>query len=39
MNKDLAEAIKTYAMRPHKELAALLLSKSKDQLIAILMIF
>lgn len=35
MNDDLAEVIKIYATKPHKELSALLLSKSKDQLIAI----
>lgn len=35
MNDDLAEVIKTYATKPHKELSELLLSKSKDQLIAI----
>lgn len=35
MNKDLLEAIKIYATRPHAELSALLLQKSKDQLIAL----
>lgn len=35
MNNDLAEVIKTYATKPHQELAVLLLSKSKDQLIAL----
>ncbi|MDR0977996.1 MAG: hypothetical protein LBL71_03050 [Endomicrobium sp.] len=34
MNKDLQEAIKIYATRPHKELSAFLLDKSKDDLIA-----
>ncbi len=36
MNKDLAEVITTYSTKPHENLAALLLGKSKDQLIAIL---
>lgn len=35
MNIELAEAIKTYTTKSHKELVELLLSKSKDQLIAI----
>ena len=35
MNKDLLEAVKIYATRPHPELSALLLQKSKDQLIAL----
>lgn len=35
MNIELAEAIKTYATKSHKELIELLLGKSKDQLIAI----
>ncbi len=35
MNDELYEAIKIYATRPHKELSALLLEKSKDQLIAL----
>jgi hypothetical protein len=35
MNNELYEAIKLYATRPHKELSALLLEKSKDQLIAL----
>lgn len=35
MNKDLLEAIKVYATKPHSELSALLLQKSKDQLIAL----
>lgn len=35
MNRDLLEAVKTYATKPHSELSALLLQKSKDQLIAL----
>jgi hypothetical protein len=34
MNSDLEEIIKAYATKPHSELNALLLSKSKDDLIA-----
>ncbi len=36
MNSELYEVIKTYATKSHKELASLLLDKSKDQLIALL---
>ncbi len=36
MNNELSEVIKTYATKSHKELANLLLDKSKDQLIALL---
>ncbi|PIS39765.1 MAG: hypothetical protein COT33_00230 [Candidatus Nealsonbacteria bacterium CG08_land_8_20_14_0_20_38_20] len=36
MNQELANVIKIYATKPHKELASLLLDKSKDQLIALL---
>lgn len=36
MNNELSEVIKTYATKSHKELASLLLDKSKDQLISIL---
>lgn len=36
MNQDLAQIVKYYATRPHKELSELLLSKSKDNLISIL---
>lgn len=36
MNSELVEVIKTYATKSHKELANLLLDKSKDQLIALL---
>lgn len=35
MDKDLLEVIKVYATKPHTELSALLLQKSKDQLIAL----
>jgi len=35
MNKELSEAIKVFATKPHKNLSELLLSKSKDQLIVI----
>lgn len=35
MNNELAEVVKTYATRPHKELNNLLIDKSKDQLIAL----
>ena len=35
MNNELYEVIKAYATKPHKELALLLLDKSKDQLIAL----
>ena len=35
MNNELYEVIKAYATKPHKELATLLLDKSKDQLIAL----
>lgn len=35
MNNDLAEVIKTYATKSHRELTELLLDKSKDQLIAL----
>ena len=35
MNTDLAEAVKKYATKPHKELSDWLLEKSKDQLIAL----
>ena len=35
MNNELYEVIKAYATKPHKELASLLLDKSKDQLIAL----
>ncbi len=35
MNNELYEAIKVYATRSHKDLASLLLDKSKDQLIAL----
>lgn len=35
MNNELYEIIKAYATKSHKELAALLLDKSKDQLIAL----
>ena len=36
MENELYEVIKTYATRPHKELASLLLDKSKDQLMSLL---
>lgn len=36
MNDELYEVIRVYATKPHKELSALLLDKSKDQLIALL---
>ncbi len=36
MNSELSEVIKTYATKSHKDLANLLLDKSKDQLIALL---
>lgn len=36
MNNELYEVIKVYATKSHKELSALLLDKSKDQLIALL---
>src|SRR3989338_10528112 len=36
MNSELYEIIRVYATRPHKDLASLLLDKSKDQLIAVL---
>ena len=36
MNKELYEVVKMYATKSHKELSALLLEKSKDQLIALL---
>jgi len=36
MNNELYEVIKIYATKSHKELSALLLDKSKDQLIALL---
>lgn len=36
MNNELSEVIKTYTTKSHKELANLLLDKSKDQLIALL---
>jgi len=36
MNNELSEIIKTYATKSHKELANLLLDKSKDQLISLL---
>lgn len=35
MDNELYEVIKAYATKPHKELASLLLDKSKDQLIAL----
>lgn len=35
MNNELYEVIKAYATKSHKELASLLLDKSKDQLIAL----
>lgn len=35
MNNELYEVIKAYTTKPHKELASLLLDKSKDQLIAL----
>ena len=35
MNNELYEVIKVYATKTHKELASLLLDKSKDQLIAL----
>ena len=35
MTNELYEVIKAYATKPHKELALLLLDKSKDQLIAL----
>lgn len=35
MNRDLGEAIKVYATKPHKELSSFLVGKSKDQLIAL----
>lgn len=34
MNEDLAKIVTCYATRPHEELSELLLSKSKDNLIA-----
>src|SRR3989344_1148356 len=37
MNRDLAEVIKTYATKSHKNLSDLLLGKSKDQIIALLL--
>ena len=36
MNQDLSQIVVYYATKPHKELSELLLSKSKDNLIAIL---
>jgi len=36
MNNELSEVIKTYATKSHKELANLLLDKSKDKLISLL---
>ena len=36
MNDELSEVVKTYATKSHKELAGLLLDKSKDQLISLL---
>lgn len=36
MNNELYEVIKIYATKSHKDLSALLLDKSKDQLIALL---
>ena len=36
MNQDLTEVVTFYATKPHKELGGLLLSKSKDNLIATL---
>ena len=36
MNQDLSQIVVCYATRPHKELSELLVSKSKDNLIAIL---
>jgi len=36
MNQDLSQIVTYYATKPHKELAGLLLSKSKDNLIAYL---
>jgi len=36
MNSELSEVIRTYATKSHKELANLLLDKSKDQLISLL---
>lgn len=36
MNQDLSQIVTYYATKPHKELAGLLLSKSKDNLIACL---
>lgn len=36
MNQDLAQIVTYYATKPHKELAELLLNKSKDNLIACL---
>lgn len=39
MDKDFLEAITMYDARPHTELSAVFLQKSKDGLVALLTIF